>query len=187
MNNSGRLVAKFNEIRANFDFSPLREHLRLNGLAFSEEEADDLIQAFLQFFCLHEINREGVPLSNPVGILDEVLHHFILNDTEQYINFCLRFFGKMIHHSHFTSCARNVDESPQMEGPSKRVRRMLKLYKGKLHPLLKTWIAHCETLEGLSDGERQRTQKMRRLRNLIYQAEACNREARKIMESLEGA
>lgn len=186
MNPSEKLIAKLDEVRSGFDFSPLKAHLQLDDWAFSDQNADSLIEAFLQFFCLHAVNDECVPLANPAGIIDEVYHRFILNNTEQYFAFCVRFFGKEIHHSHRTSCWQQEGTSREAVGDAAALtRNLLRLYGDRLHPHLQDWILHSEALGELSNEQRSLLDKTCRVRDLVSWAQALVKEAEKLSEELK--
>ncbi|HNP19376.1 MAG TPA: hypothetical protein PKL31_13145 [Fulvivirga sp.] len=64
----------------------------------SHEEAKDIFEETKKWLYLaSQSEEESVFIDQPLLIIDEMWHTFILH-TKQYYNFCLRNFKKIIHH-----------------------------------------------------------------------------------------
>lgn len=74
-------------------FDPLI-HRMIDKHGWSEEEAGECFEEIKRFLYLGQVC--GRPLSPPPKI-DEIWHNWILF-TEDYINFCRKYFGRIIHH-----------------------------------------------------------------------------------------
>lgn len=180
-----KLIAKYFEIKREFDFTPLYENLLYADIAYTEVGAKDLVDAFLQFFCLHAVKEDGGMYPNPIGVVDEVYHTFILNDTEAYFAFCKRFFGEEIHHVHRTACDNLTEEhyGEFLERVAYTSHLLQGAYGAILHPLLSEWIEECERLSVLSFAEREQEAKRARIKRLIHMARHYAHEASALMET----
>jgi len=62
------------------------------------EEAKDIFKEMKRFLCLvNEYPDDYIFTHEPLWVIDEMWHTFILY-TKDYYDFCMQFFGKIIHH-----------------------------------------------------------------------------------------
>jgi len=134
---SQKLVGKplFEKMLADFDYGPVRWTIRRYEPETTEAQADEMIEAFLQWISLTPLNTKEcymVMFKTPV---EEAFHNFVLN-TRIYGVFCEQFLGYFFHHEPLME----ENNGPQMEKIAKYTVEMLEEHFGdSLNPLLKDW------------------------------------------------
>ena len=127
--------ALYHNMRANFDFSLIRWTIRRYNPKITEDQADAMIDAFLQWFALAPLNtptRYVVMFNTPV---EEAFHNFVLN-TRLYGKFCEQFLGYFFHHDPLTQ-----ENGPEVEPLARYTVDLLQdTYGEELSPLLRDWI-----------------------------------------------
>nr|WP_058440966.1 hypothetical protein [Legionella brunensis] len=81
---------------------------------FSHEQSQQFFNDFLGWLWLNvyrKTSHRHTYLFGPILILDKVWHTFILH-TEDYVNFCNRYFGEYVHH-HIEPIGSEHELSPE--------------------------------------------------------------------------
>ncbi len=176
-----KLLTLIGKIKAEHDFNSLIAHMKCDEFASSDDEAWDYIEAFLQYFCLNALTDDTLAI--PSGMVDEVHHLFVLNQTGNYREFCLKFFGKGIPHVHrtFYSMKGGVDCIPNA---TQTTISLLRLYDPHLHPILTEWITWVEHVESLGPLERKRYIQYQNLKRLVFLARHYLERAHELQDAI---
>lgn len=85
-----------------------------DSIAVEREEAQIIFVEMLKFLWLCHVERDRAlrTIDNPIIILDEMWHAFILF-TKEYHIFSKRYFGKYMHHAPTTSTERQKAMKPR--------------------------------------------------------------------------
>jgi hypothetical protein len=121
-------------MRTEFNFEPVIRTAVKTGEVRDRAEAEELLEAFLQWFSLlPEViaGRTYVMLKGPV---DCIFHSLILN-TRLYEAFCLEFIGQFIHHEPLDDGTESALESAVLY----TVDLLEHNFGAALHPRLQEW------------------------------------------------
>jgi hypothetical protein len=126
--------ALYQEMREHFDYSQITWTMKRYNAEMSQNWADELVDAFLQWVSLVPTNQADnfvVMFQSPI---EEAFHSFVLN-TRLYSEFCERFLGEFFHHDPL------VDEAgPEVERLAwYTVEALEKEFGDELHPELRQW------------------------------------------------
>jgi hypothetical protein len=126
----------------NFDYSQIVWTMKRYNSAMSDDKANALLDAFLQWFSLIPSNREDRYLVMFQSPVEEAFHSFVLN-TRLYSEFCAKFLGQFFHHDPL------VDESgPEVERLAwYTVRALENEFGNTLQRELKNWRVQLESGE----------------------------------------
>jgi hypothetical protein len=155
------------------------------GLVSSEDHANELITAFLQYFSLHELVGERT-MAIPGGLLDETYHLFILNHTGAYHDFCMHFFGREIQHVYKAHC----DTCQQNGGICNRscaapIHEYLGLYGEALSPILQEWMRKKRWYESLPNDRQAHYADLEKARNLLEEMQMLQMRLTPLLKKLE--
>lgn len=129
-------VILFSKISAEQNFVCIKESLLANKIFQTNNEVEEAIKAFLQWFTAGATfqSKSFVMLDGPV---DQVFHCMILHTT-WYFEFCLTYTGVYTHHDPLT-----VDQRKEVgklrAATHATVNRLEQAFGNELHPLLKSW------------------------------------------------
>jgi len=125
----------YDKMRANFDYSQIIWTIRRYNKDISEERAEHLLDAFLQWVSLVPLNKEDVYVAMFQSPVEEAFHCFVLN-TRLYARFCEQFLGSFFHHDPLVE-----EEGPAVERIARYTVEQLEqhYFGGELHPELKEW------------------------------------------------
>lgn len=86
----------FDQIKASENFDQIKADMLRSGVCKTEKRADDLVNAFLQWFCAGAttVTKSFVMFTGPI---DNTFHVMILN-TKWYFWFCHKHTGVYTHH-----------------------------------------------------------------------------------------
>jgi len=91
----------------------------------SDEEANDVFREMKLFLCLlAKYPNDYIFTHEPLWIIDEMWHTFLLY-SQDYYDFCLKYFGKMIHHAP-TPRAKKLDIIERLKTDKAEIEKMLK-------------------------------------------------------------
>ena len=100
----------------------------------SQERADELLDAFLQWMALAPLNSKDRYITMFQTDVEEAFHCFILN-TALYKKFCDRFLEYFFHHKQ-----RSDEEGAEVTAAAAfTVKSLEDAYGDNLHPELKEW------------------------------------------------
>lgn len=124
----------YNEMINDFDYSTINWTIRRYNDSISEEDANQMIDAFLQWISLTPINNRELYMVMFKTPVEETFHNFVLN-TRIYQVFCDKFLGYFFHHDPMIQ-----ETGPEVERVAKYTVEMLeKTFESELNPLLKDW------------------------------------------------
>lgn len=122
------------EMKAEFDYSQITWTMLRYNEEMTEEEAERLLDAFLQWISLTPLytgDRFITMFQTPV---EEAFHCFVLN-TRLYKEFCGRFLGFFFHHDPLVD-----EEGPEVEASARYTIELLEQSFGiDLSPELQEW------------------------------------------------
>ena len=124
-------------INSNEDFSEIRKNLVVNGVCKSEERAQELLLAWVQWFSVGatSVTKSFVMLAGPI---DRTFHELILN-TKWYFRFCSEYTGVYTHHEKLTE--QQLSEVCEIKSAvEETLQRLEKAFGNDLHPELKKWV-----------------------------------------------
>ena len=125
----------YNKMKKGFDFEPVIKLALREKWFKTKEEAEDKLDAFLQWFSLIPTSRpNGLAYAMLISPVDSVFHAFLLN-TKLYREFCGKYAGKYVDHS-----PENDSRNPKF-GPSVKytINLLEKNFGDNLHPSLAEW------------------------------------------------
>jgi hypothetical protein len=126
----------YKEMKSTFDYSQITWTINRYNKSISDEQAEELLSAFLQWISVVpaiEIGESNtfVMLETPI---EEAFHSFVLN-TKLYQKFCDQFLGFFFHHNPLKE-----ETGAEIDAGVKYTVELLELQYGEnLHPLLKEW------------------------------------------------
>jgi len=124
----------YREMKDNFDYSQISWTIRRYTPSITEAEADNMIDAFLQWIALTPRNTMELYMVMFKTPVEEAFHNFVLN-TRIYGQFCEKFLGYFFHHDPMVQ-----ETGPEVEKIARfTVEQLEKTYGGELNPLLKDW------------------------------------------------
>ena len=126
----------YEEMCRNFDFSQITWTMRRYNSEMTQERADELLDAFLQWISLAPLNSKEKDqwVTMFKTDVEEAFHCFVLN-TRLYNEFCEKFLGFFFHHDPL------IEESgPEIEAAAAFTIDTLEFSFGDtLSPELKKW------------------------------------------------
>jgi len=125
-----------------FDYSQITWTMRRYHAEMTEEHAQGMLHAFLQWVALVPSipdDKWYAMLQTPV---EEAFHSFVLN-TKHYQRFCQRYLGFFFHHEP----VRNESQQQQRNGAEFTINLLEETYGDELHPLLKDWRRQFDARE----------------------------------------
>lgn len=90
-------AALYDQMRRDFDYSQIVWTMRRYHEEMSEERANQLLDAFLQWISLAPLNTKTQWITMFKTDVEEAFHCFVLN-TRLYRQFCEKFLGFFFHH-----------------------------------------------------------------------------------------
>ncbi len=130
-------LKKLSLVIKNSNFKPIVKTMIRENWVKSEARANDLIEAFLQWFLVANHSEHDKPYVMFHGPVDKVFHAFVLN-TEFYAIFCDTHVGKFINHNPLDSELSLIAE--ERGGIEYTITLLQQIYGDKLHPELKKWV-----------------------------------------------
>lgn len=129
---AGRVL--YSEMKNDFDYSQINWTIRRYNSSISESEADQMIDAFLQWISLTPLNTREIYMVMFKTPVEEAFHNFVLN-TRIYKTFCDKFLGYFFHHDPMVQ-----ETGPEVERIAQYTVEMLeKTFGEQMNPLLKDW------------------------------------------------
>jgi hypothetical protein len=124
----------YEEMIKDFDYSQINWTIRRYNNSISETDANQMIDAFLQWISLTPFNTREIYMVMFKTPVEEAFHNFVLN-TRIYQVFCQKFLGYFFHHDPMVQ-----ETGPEVERIAKYTVEMLeKTFGADLNPLLKEW------------------------------------------------
>ncbi|MBI4993958.1 hypothetical protein HZC33_03355 [Candidatus Wolfebacteria bacterium] len=121
----------YKSMKYGFDFTPvLKTAVKECGIN-SIEDANDLLDAFLQWIAAMPAKKENTTYVMLKSDVDRIFHAFVLN-TGLYRDFCETFFGHFIDHT-------PLEGQISKKWVDYTVNLLSELYGNQLHPALKIW------------------------------------------------
>jgi hypothetical protein len=134
---AGRVL--YEEMVKDFDYSQINWTIRRYNNSISEADANQMIDAFLQWISLTPRNTREIYMVMFKTPVEEAFHNFVLN-TRIYQVFCEKFLGYFFHHDPMVQ-----ETGPEVERIAKYTVEMLETNFGSdLNPLLKDWRRQFE-------------------------------------------
>ena len=124
----------YDEMLRGFDYSQITWTMRRYNDDMTQESADELLDAFLQWISLAPLNTADQWITMFQTDVEEAFHCFVLN-TRLYRDFCEQYLGFFFHHDPL------VEESgPEIEAAARFTLEQLEASFGEsLSPELKEW------------------------------------------------
>ena len=128
--------ALYQRMRNEFDYGPIAWTMLRYNAGMSQDRAQTLLDAFLQWASLIPANTENAYIVMFKTPVEEAFHSLVLN-TRLYEEFCNRFFGFFFHHDPLTE-----ETGPEVERLARyTVEALRKEFGDDLHPELREWQA----------------------------------------------
>ena len=132
---------KWEMVLAESDFRPIITTMMRERWVKSEERANVLIEAFLQWFLVANHSEHDKPYVMFHGPVDKVFHAFVLN-TEYYATFCAKHVGRFINHNPLDDEFAII--AAQRGGIAYTIDLLQRTYGDALHSELKRWVYLAE-------------------------------------------
>ena len=126
------------------DFSPIVRTMIREGWSKNEDEAFQLIDAFLQWIALVPFTDPKMAYVMLLTPVDHAFHAFVLN-TEFYQRFCMNHIGFFVHHNPLDDAMSNKIKS--RGGVFYTVELLREQYGEALHPQLIDWCVKVKSGE----------------------------------------
>jgi hypothetical protein len=129
----------YDEMREHFDYSQIVWTMRRYNPEMTEDRANQLLDAFLQWISLAPLNTPAQWITMFKTDVEEAFHCFVLN-TRLYRDFCNRFLGFFFHHDPL------VEESgPEIDAAARFTLENLEQSFGSgINPEFKEWRRQYE-------------------------------------------
>lgn len=129
----------YEDMREHFDYSQIVWTMHRYNPEMTEERANQLLDAFLQWISLAPLNTTNQWITMFKTDVEEAFHCFVLN-TRLYRDFCDQFLGFFFHHDPL------VEESgPEIEAAARFTLENLEQSFGSgINPELKEWRRQFE-------------------------------------------
>lgn len=130
-------LKKWKSVIQDSNLNPIVATMLRENWVKSEERAEVLIEAFLQWFLVANHSEHDKPYVMFHGPVDRAFHAFVLN-TEFYASFCEENVGKFINHNPLDSDLAVIAE--ERGGIEYTINLLQTTYGDSLHTELKRWV-----------------------------------------------
>lgn len=122
-----------------FDYSQIIWTMRRYNPEMTEERANQLLDAFLQWISLAPLNTNNQWVTMFKTDVEEAFHCFVLN-TRLYKKFCDKFLGFFFHHDPLVN-----ESGPEIEAAARfTLENLEKSFGSELNPELREWRRQFE-------------------------------------------